>query len=91
MFFSLMKNTTDLYDYYSILENLPDGLFIVDNNRVITFWNKAAEKMLGYRAEEIIGKTCDYFKSPTCLAARLLNENEKCPLFIYESILEKGA
>ena len=86
-----MKNATDLYDYYSILENLPDGLFIVDNNRVITFWNKAAEKMLGYRAEEIIGKTCDYFKSPTCLAARSLNENEKCPLFIYESILEKGA
>ena len=86
-----MKNATDLYDYCAVLENLPDGLFIVDSNRVITFWNKAAEKMLGYTAEEIIGKTCDYFKSPTCLAARLLNENEKCPLFIYESILEKGA
>lgn len=84
-----MKNTTDLYDYYSILENMPDGMFIVDNNRVITFWNKAAEKILGYPAEEMIGKTCDYFKSPTCLAARLLNENEKCPLFVYESIFRK--
>ena len=84
-----MKNTTDLYDYYSILENLPDGLFIVNPNRVITFWNKAAEKILGYPAEEIIGKTCDYFKSPTCLAARLLNETEKCPLFIHENIVRK--
>jgi PAS domain S-box-containing protein len=84
-----MNKTTDLYDYYSILENMPDGMFIVDNNRVITFWNKAAEKILGYPAEEIVGKTCDYFKSPTCLAARSLNENEKCPLFIYESIFRK--
>jgi len=84
-----MKKTTDLYDYYSILENMPDGMFIVDNNRVITFWNKAAEKILGYPAEEIVGKTCDYFKSPTCLAARSLHGNEKCPLFIYESIFRK--
>jgi PAS domain S-box-containing protein len=84
-----MKNATDLYDYYAVLENLPDGLFIVDSNRIITFWNKAAEKMLGYTAEEIIGKTCDYFKSPTCLAARLLNETEKCPLFIHENIVRK--
>ena len=85
-----MKNATDLYNcYYSILENLPNGLFIVDKNRVITFWNKAAEKILGYRAEEMIGKTCDYFKSPTCLAARLSNENDQCPLFIYENIVRK--
>ena len=53
-----MKNTTYLYDYFFVLENLSDGLFIVDNNRVITFWSKAAEKILGYRAEEkIIGKS----------------------------------
>ena len=45
--------------------------------------------MLGYLAEEIIGKTCDYFKSPTCLAARLLNENDQCPLFIYGNIVRK--
>ena len=52
-----MKNATDLYDYYAILENLPNGLFIIDKNKVITFWNKAAERILGYRAEEMIGKT----------------------------------
>jgi len=59
-----MKNTTYLYDYFFVLENLSDGLFIVDNNRVITFWNKAAEKILGYRAEEIIGKPVTILKTP---------------------------
>jgi PAS domain S-box-containing protein len=49
-----MINATELYDYYSILENLPDGLFIVDNNRGITLWKKAGERILGYRAEEMV-------------------------------------
>jgi PAS domain-containing protein len=60
-----MKNTTHLYDYFFILKNLPDGLFIVDNNRVITFWDKTAKKILGYWAEEnIIGKSLTILKTP---------------------------
>jgi PAS domain S-box-containing protein len=49
-----MKNTTDPYDYYSISESLPDGFFIVDSNRGITLWNKAGERILEYRAEEMV-------------------------------------
>lgn len=29
--------------------------FVIDGNHVITHWNKACEKLLGYRAEEMIG------------------------------------
>jgi PAS domain S-box-containing protein len=50
-----MKNSTDLYDYYSISGNLPDGFFIVDNNREITLWNKVGERIFEYRAEEMVG------------------------------------
>jgi PAS domain S-box-containing protein len=33
-----------------IIENLHDGLYLVDENRVITYWNKAAEQISGFSA-----------------------------------------
>lgn len=45
-------------NYRSIINNLYDGLYIVDNDRVVTYWNEAAEKITGYSSEEIIGKSC---------------------------------
>ena len=33
--------------YESIIDNLHDGLYYVDCDRVITFWNKAAEQISG--------------------------------------------
>lgn len=44
--------------YYSILENLQEGIYFVDSERKITFWNKGAEVITGFKAEEIIGKYC---------------------------------
>jgi diguanylate cyclase (GGDEF)-like protein/PAS domain S-box-containing protein len=44
--------------YLSIIENLHDGLYFVDKNRIITFWNKAAERISGYSSEEVVGKSC---------------------------------
>lgn len=44
--------------FKTILDNLHDGLYMVDNNRVITYWNRAAEKISGYSADEVIGRSC---------------------------------
>ena len=44
--------------YEKIIENLHDGLYLVDRNRVITYWNKAAEKISGFTANEVVGKSC---------------------------------
>jgi diguanylate cyclase (GGDEF)-like protein/PAS domain S-box-containing protein len=44
--------------YEKIVENLHDGLYFVDRDRVITYWNKAAEKISGFTASEVIGKSC---------------------------------
>lgn len=41
-----------------LLDNLFDGVYYVDRNRVITYWNKGAERITGYSAEEVIGKPC---------------------------------
>jgi len=46
------------YSYKRILENLHDGLYFVDRNRVITYWNKAAERISGFGADEVVGKRC---------------------------------
>lgn len=44
--------------YASILGELYDGLYITDNNRTITYWNSAAERITGFCADEVIGKSC---------------------------------
>jgi diguanylate cyclase (GGDEF)-like protein/PAS domain S-box-containing protein len=45
-------------DYKALIENIFDGLYIVDKNRSIIRWNHVAEKITGYRAEEVIGHRC---------------------------------
>lgn len=44
--------------YLHIINNLQDGVYFVDKKRKIHFWNKAAEKITGYKASEIVGKEC---------------------------------
>ena len=71
-----------------IIENMVDGLFTVDMNRVITSWNKAAEDILGFKSEEVLGKKCDFFNSPTCMGS-IINNNGVCPLFSEKKIVRK--
>ena len=67
--------------YLGIINNLQDGVYFVDTDRNIRFWNKAAEEITGYTAEEIVGKQClssnlnhiDEQGRPLC--------NIGCPLF----------
>lgn len=42
----------------SILNDMFDGVYIVDRHRRILFWNKGAEEITGYSAEEVEGKWC---------------------------------
>ena len=44
--------------YKEILENLADGVYFVDRQRKITFWNKGAENISGYSKSEIMGHSC---------------------------------
>ncbi len=40
----------------SIVENLPNAVCAIDTKGITMAWNRGAERMLGYKAEEIIGK-----------------------------------
>ncbi len=48
----------DKNSYARIIDNLHDGLYFVDTDRTITYWNKAAERISGYTAGEVVGKSC---------------------------------
>ena len=45
-------------DFRKIFDNIFDGVYVVDRNRIIRYWNHAAERLTGYRAEEVIGSSC---------------------------------
>lgn len=59
---------------------MSDGVYFVDRDRTILYWNKAASRLAGYSAEEILGRHCqdnilchvDYEGHKLCL--------ECCPL-----------
>lgn len=41
-----------------ILDSIGDGVYVTDTNRVIVFWNRAAERISGWTPEEVIGRSC---------------------------------
>lgn len=45
----------------AIVENIGDGVFVLDNERKITMFNKEAERISGWKRGEVIGKEFDKF------------------------------
>jgi diguanylate cyclase (GGDEF)-like protein/PAS domain S-box-containing protein len=64
----------------TIVENLADGVYLVDRGRKITYWNRGAERVSGYDSGQMVGRRCqdnilghlDSHGNSLCLAA--------CPL-----------
>ena len=50
-----------------ILESIGEGVFTVDKDFKINYFNRAAEKITGFSKDEVIGKFCKHiFKSKLC-------------------------
>lgn len=45
-------------DILDMVANAADGVFVTDRNLNIVIYNKAAEKLLGFPAEEVLGRYC---------------------------------
>lgn len=68
-------------DFYRLLlDNLSDGIYFVDRDRKIAFWNKGAERILGFSRDQVIGRSCaeDLFLHIDDQGTRLCLDN--CPL-----------
>jgi len=45
-------------ELFALLQGTTDAAFSVTEEGEILSWNKAAEKLLGYSAQEVVQKTC---------------------------------
>jgi PAS domain S-box-containing protein/diguanylate cyclase (GGDEF)-like protein len=48
----------DPFIYRSVLESLQIGIFMVDRDQKIVFWNEGAEKITGYLRQDVLGRYC---------------------------------
>lgn len=44
--------------YRQILDGIDDGVYVVDRERRITYWNPGAERITGFTADEVQGFSC---------------------------------
>ena len=47
-----MNETREFYK--NLLDNLRDGIYFLDRNKRITFWNKGAERLTGYEGSDVV-------------------------------------
>ena len=73
--------------YKNIIDNLYDGVYFVDRDRRITYWNKGAERISGYTDEQAIGRRCrdNLLNHVTANGVQLCQEH--CPL---AAVMEDG-
>ncbi|QWD04411.1 PAS domain S-box protein [Polynucleobacter paneuropaeus] len=48
----------------AIVSSSDDAIIAKDLNGVITSWNQGAERIYGYKAEEVVGKKIDFLLPP---------------------------
>lgn len=74
--------------YRSLLDNLSDGVYLVNRQRRITYWNRGAERLTGYSAAEVVGRECS--AGVLCHVdedGHLLCPAESCPA---EEVMRQG-
>lgn len=64
-----------------ILDSLGEGVYVCDRDRRIVYWNKPAERITGWQAEDVIGRRClDNVLCHEDKDGRRLCGEEHCPL-----------
>jgi len=44
--------------YRSVLDNLSEGVYVTNRERKILYWNRTAEQMTGFAADQVVGSFC---------------------------------
>ena len=65
----------------SVLNTMSDGLMVVDPDGIIVSLNPAAERITGYRLEEVRGKPCAILDASTCVFHEGDRTTIRCSLF----------
>jgi PAS domain S-box-containing protein len=66
------KRREDNYELIaSVVASIPEGVYSVDGERIVTTWNSGAARMLGYTASEIVGRDSEILVPPNLRAEEL--------------------
>jgi len=68
-----------------IIDSMADGVFILDQNGRIVFWNHSMTRISGYTADEALGQTCGLLACSRCFGVTCPADIGKCRIF------EKGS
>lgn len=61
------------YHLENLLETIPTGLFLVNSDKIIVYWNAEAQRITGYSAAEAVGQNCSFLSGDPCF--------KECELF----------
>ena len=64
----------------AVLENLSDGVYVVDSTRRILYWNKGAEQITGFSAKQVVGRRCKDNILKHCDETGTILCGTRCPL-----------
>lgn len=56
---SEMKAIEDPEIYRRVLQSLTSGVYVVDREQRVIFWNEGAETITGYLSQQVLGRKCD--------------------------------
>lgn len=83
-------------NYKEIADNSRNGICVVDLERTIVYWNHGAERISGYTAAEVLGRSCynnvlvhvdsegmAMCGADSCPAARAMRADEPCEMEVY--------
>lgn len=78
-----MESLLDIGPYWkNIVDSLRDGLLVIDTQGRIVAANPAAERITGYTADELIGRTCRILNCTGCKFFGEGPEDKWCKLFV---------
>jgi PAS domain S-box-containing protein/diguanylate cyclase (GGDEF)-like protein len=66
--------------YRAVLESLPTGVYVVDEDRRIVFWNDGAERITGFLRQDVVGRFCRDNILVHCDADNYVLCGTACPL-----------
>jgi len=61
-----------------IFDSMADGVFTMDTQGRISFWNKSMERISGYTAKEALGQSCQLLQCSRCFGKMCPSDINKC-------------
>jgi len=71
---------------HNVFEQTHDAVIVVDEEELVLFWNRSAERLLGYSDKEILGKTIPIFNDPELLKLAIKDVADKNSATVQEIV-----